>query len=673
MDKYIGKRLDGRYEIKEIVGVGGMAIVYKAYDRIDNKQVAVKILKDEFLQNEEFTRRFKNESKAIAILSHENIVKVLDVGFGENIKYIVMEYINGITLKEYIEKKGKLRWNEACHFTAQILEALHEAHSKGIIHRDIKPQNIIVLPDGSIKVTDFGIARFTQSEQQTITDKAIGSVHYISPEQAKGGAIDERADIYSLGVILYEMLTGRVPFESDSAVSVAIMQLQAHPPMPREIDPSIPLGLEDITMHAMEKDKSRRYQSAYDMKRDLKRFMSNPGSRFNSVAPPVAYVDRQPTRYINRAEIEDAYDDYEEVSDHKKLKITLSIIAALALATIVLFGIIALMGSGGTVFNLECPNLVGQNLYTDIPNNSEWNKLNITVEKEEYGEQPNGTILEQSIRPGKSIKSNTEILVKISKGEESVKIGDYKDMNFSIAEARLKSKGLVVEIKQKYDDAVQPDCVIGTKPKANTEVENGSVVTLYVSLGAPQSYVKMPYITNLKESDARARLAECNLTVGKITTSSSDKPKGVVISQEVAAGDELASGTAVGFVISSGETGKLKSSVNITLPNDDRTVIVNLFKNGESVYESSKIKMSSKGTLRVDIEGSGISKYTVTLTGSGMNQYEYMTFSYNFDTKQQYGIKTNSLPPKPEIIQSKTQPSNQPHSKPHNPIPQHRH
>ena len=247
MDKYTGKRLDGRYEIHELIGVGGMAYVYRAFDTIDDRTVAIKILKDEFLGNEEFIRRFKNESKAIAVLSHPNIVKVYDVSFGDRIQYIVEEYIDGITLKDYLSQQHEIKWKEAIHFTIQILRALQHAHEKGIVHRDIKPQNIMLLQDGTIKVTDFGIARFSRSETRTMTGKTIGSVHYIAPEQARGDLTDEKADIYSVGVMLYEMLTGRLPFEADNAVSVAMMQLQADPKPPREINPAIPDGLEEIT------------------------------------------------------------------------------------------------------------------------------------------------------------------------------------------------------------------------------------------------------------------------------------------------------------------------------------------------------------------------------------------------------------------------------------------
>lgn len=281
MDKYIGKRLDGKYEIHNLVGVGGMACVYRAYDRVEDRWVAIKILKDEFSNNSEFLRRFRNEAKAITVLSHPNIVDVYDVSFGDRLQYIVMEYIDGITLKQYIDQEGVIRLDEALHFTTQILMALEHAHEKGIIHRDIKPQNVMLLQDGSIKVTDFGIARFSQSETQTMTDKAIGSVHYIAPEQARGDYITDKADIYSVGVMLYEMTTGRLPFVADNAVSVALMQLQAKPVMPRELNPSLPRGLEQITMRAMEKSPVDRFQSAGEMLDDIDRFRRNPGIVFH--------------------------------------------------------------------------------------------------------------------------------------------------------------------------------------------------------------------------------------------------------------------------------------------------------------------------------------------------------------------------------------------------------
>ena len=339
MDRFVGKRLDGRYEIQEIIGVGGMAVVYKAFDNQENRIVAVKILKEEFTSNDEFLRRFKNESKAIAMLSHPNIVKVYDVSFGDLIQYIVMEYIEGITLKEFIEREGSLRWKDAVHFTLQILIGLQHAHDKGIVHRDVKPQNIMVLPDGTIKVTDFGIARFARSDQRTITDKAIGSVHYISPEQARGEKTDEKADIYSVGVMLYEMLTGKLPFQAESAVSVAIMQLQRDPQLPTEINGSIPQGLEQITMHAMQKTPERRYQSASEMLCDLSQFRKDPALTFDYSY----YVDNAPTKFVDSAEIEEMPEEEEIEEETKEKNNIIPILAGIAVtlvAALVALGII---------------------------------------------------------------------------------------------------------------------------------------------------------------------------------------------------------------------------------------------------------------------------------------------------------------------------------------------
>ena len=367
MDKFVGKRLDGRYEIREIIGVGGMAVVYKAYDCIEDRIVAVKILKEEFTSNEEFITRFKNESKAIAVLNHPNIVKVYDVSFGDLIQYIVMEYVDGITLKEYINKQGTLRWKDAVYLTIQVLRALQHAHDKGIVHRDVKPQNIMLLPDGTIKVTDFGIARFARSEHKTMTDKAIGSVHYISPEQARGEQTDEKADIYSVGVMLYEMLTGRLPFEAESAVSVAIMQLQQEPVKPRDINNSIPVGLEQITMHAMQKDINKRYKSAAEMLRDLEEFRRSPDMVFEYNY----FVDNEPTKFVDAVNAPAAdstteqavtADDSEDGDDEKSpvIPILAGVAAAFIVAAIVV-GLIIWYNWGIKTETLIVPKLTGQN------------------------------------------------------------------------------------------------------------------------------------------------------------------------------------------------------------------------------------------------------------------------------------------------------------------------
>ena len=285
MDQYIGKMLDNRYEILERIGNGGMAVVYKARDHRLNRLVAVKILKPELAGDADFRRRFHDESQAVAMLSHSNIVSVYDVSQSDGLDYIVMELIDGMTLKQYMRKRGTpLNWREAIHFITQILRALDHAHSRGIIHRDIKPQNVLILRDGSVKVTDFGIARIASAAQHTMTAEAIGSVHYISPEQAKGSHVDCRTDIYSAGVVLYEMLTGRLPYEGDNPVNVAIQHISSIPIPPGELNPDIPPALEGITLKAMAPDLNQRYPSAEAMLEDLKEFRRNPGM---TVAPPV--------------------------------------------------------------------------------------------------------------------------------------------------------------------------------------------------------------------------------------------------------------------------------------------------------------------------------------------------------------------------------------------------
>ena len=371
MENYVGKRLDGRYEIMEIIGIGGMAVVYKAFDNIDHKIVAVKILKDEFIANEEFRRRFKNESKAIAVLSHPNIVKVFDVSYGDKLQYIVMEYVDGIALKEYMVQQGKIDPREAIYFLTQILRALQHAHDKGIVHRDIKPQNIMLKSDGSIKVTDFGIARFSRSETRTMTDSAIGSVHYISPEQAKGSVTDAKTDLYSVGVILYEMLTGRLPFQSDNAVSVALMQLQNDPVMPREINPDIPVGLEQIIMRAMQKNQNDRYQSASEILLDLDAYKKNPNIKFDYNFDDI--INSLPTKKApeysgSSAPVEDEQeveedDDYYDVAAQRRSdrgkKVTITMLTAVLVALVVFAGVLISMFSSGSN-KVEVPEFTGK-------------------------------------------------------------------------------------------------------------------------------------------------------------------------------------------------------------------------------------------------------------------------------------------------------------------------
>lgn len=546
-DKYIGKKLDGRYEIQELIGVGGMANVYKAHDRAANRTVAVKILRDEYLSNEELLRRFKNESKAIAVLSHPNIVKVYDVIFADKVYAIVMEYIDGITLKEYIEQQHVLKWKEAVHFTVQILRALQHAHDKGIVHRDIKPQNIMLLEDGTIKMMDFGIARFARSETKTITDRAIGSVHYISPEQACGEVTDEKTDIYSVGVMLFEMLTGELPFDADRPVTVAIQQIQAQPKRPRQINPNIPEGLEEITVRAMQKDRSRRYQSAAEMLRDIDEFKKNPSIQFE-----YKYMQQQPEYQkaiasARKQKTEDAV---------KKKSPAIPIMGGITLAFVVIAilfvaGMIWIANPFASVEEVVLPNFVGLT-YDMIVNDELYEDFDIVVEIEEPNDTyDKGIIFEQNPKAGRTVRVGSEVKVKVSSGKTVITIPTLANVESTLASGQLTDMGLEVSQKTEYNDSVAEGNVIRTDPVEGSEVDAGTSVILYVSLGPEEKLIDMPNVTGIQLETARTLLQQSGLKVNKVNTDpSSDRPAGTVIQQDPAAGTQIASGSAVTLTIS---------------------------------------------------------------------------------------------------------------------------
>ena len=558
-DKYIGKRLDGRYEIREIVGVGGMAYVYKAYDRIDDRTVAVKILKDEYLGNEDFTRRFRNESKAIAILSHPNIVKVYDVSFGQRFQYIVMEYVDGITLKEYIETQKVIRWKEAVHFTVQILRALQHAHDKGIVHRDIKPQNIMLLPDGTVKVTDFGIARFSRNQLHSTgeTDKAIGSVHYISPEQARGDKTDEKADIYSLGVMMYEMLTGRLPFESDSALSVAIMQMQTEATPPRAINPEIPEGLEEITVKAMQKDPEKRYQSAAEMLYDIDEFKKDPGIRFEYKY----FVDDTPTRFIEsigKVKGEGEIDAVQEKDPAPVLPILAAVAGAVAVVAMIFVAVVMGMSmfGGQKTEDILVPNFVGKNYYED--DFTEYLSV-VTINREiktTYSdEEMNGYIYDQEPKAGTTKKIGTEVKLYVYIGAQTVPIplvtegADPTDVKNNLTRTGFKTQ----EIKES-NETVPKGMVIRIDP--STEAPVGSTIRVYISNGpAPLPDETVPNVVGAAQEDAITALTAKSFVVKEshiVTANHERYGPGIVISQSPKAGSEKQPGTEVILTVSSG-------------------------------------------------------------------------------------------------------------------------
>lgn len=641
MDKYVGKRLDGRYEIQEIIGVGGMAVVYKAFDNQENRIVAVKILKDEFTSNQEFIRRFKNESKAIAMLSHQNIVKVYDVSFGDLIQYIVMEYIEGITLKEFIERQGSLRWKDAVHFTIQILRGLQHAHDKGIVHRDVKPQNIMVLADGTIKVTDFGIARFTRSDQRTITDKAIGSVHYISPEQAKGEKTDEKSDIYSVGVMLYEMITGQMPFQAESAVSVAIMQLQREPKSPTEINGSIPEGLEQITMHAMQKTPERRYQSSAEMLCDLDAFRKDPAITFGYSY----FVDDSPTRFVGGVVDNEPVTEIDEEEKKEKssiIPILTGVAVTLVLALVVLGIIFIPKFLNGSTAEIACPDFVGKK-YEEILDNDEYvANFKFDDEWDHNDEYDYGYIFEQSENAGEMLKKGANITLYISMGENTKKVPDVYGKSESAAKTELEANGFTTTIVEMQSEDVEKGLVVKTEPQRTQVVEKNAKITIYVSTGVPEKKVAVPDVTGMTEDAAKKKLEEDKFTVKvePIQLGVNDKyyPLGIVAKQspDNSVKDALEGSEVIIYVCEG-----YKTDIEVKLPEDLNetwgTYSISLWENGTMVNNGATIDGMARTSyvFKDFVSKSQKSELKVKVSVDGKEWFDYLGITVDNKTGKQ--------------------------------------
>lgn len=679
MDKYIGKRLDGRYEIHELLGVGGMAYVYKAYDNIEKRWVAIKILKEELAGNSDFLRRFRNESKAIAVLSHPNIVKVYDVSFGDRIQYIVMEYIDGITLKQYIEQQGEIKWREALYFTVQILRALQHAHEKGIIHRDIKPQNIMLLEDGTIKVTDFGIARFSQAETQTMTDKAIGSVHYIAPEQARGGYINDKADIYSVGVMLYEMLTGQLPFVADNAVSVAIMQMQAEPTPPSRINPSIPKGLEEITMHAMEKNPAQRFPSAADMLEDVERFRRNPEIVFHygeqvdrAYAGTSADIygnvqqNAAPQKYNDNYEYEEEY--VRSQNSNRASKIILGIVAAVVfVAVIVGIGYLvkgkrANSGSGFLSFlpgfstssttsdEIVLPNFVGKIYASDIEGNSEYADLTFEIT---YGNVPSkqpGEVLRQTPAAGMTVKKGKTVSLTVNGEAEQVVVEDVKGYKQQDAYDALKALNLSPKIQAVADDDTAVGYVVKTDPAAGSTVSTGTTVTIYVSSGPSKESAVIPNIVGYQYSAAKEELEAAGFVVTAEYDDESDKDENTVLSVSPNEGEKAKKGSVVTVTVSSGKGAQKDVYYDIPLPggvSDDLTM--KIYVDG-TLIETRTVNPSTSPYSNMTFTGKGRANLVITLNDQQYitAEIDYTTQSINVTSQQSYATPEPEPTPTPD-------------------------
>lgn len=642
MDKYIGKRLDGRYEIHELIGQGGMAYVYRAYDRIENRWVAIKILREELSDNSDFLRRFRNESKAIAVLSHPNIVKVYDVSFGDRIQYIVMEYVDGITLKQYIEQQGEIKWREALYFTVQILQALQHAHERGIIHRDIKPQNIMLLEDGSIKVMDFGIARFTQAETQTMTDKAIGSVHYIAPEQARGGHINDKADIYSVGVMLYEMLTGQLPFVADNAVSVAIMQMQAEPTPPTRINPSIPKGLEEITMHAMEKNPAQRFPSAADMLEDIERFRRNPEMVFN-------YGDQVDHAYARGTSIydtagsrqQDYNDNYEYEEEYVRSKngakasmVVTGIVAAVVVVGLVVGGIFLWNyfrnNTDANSDEVIVPTFTGMIYETEIKDNAEYADFEFEIVEGNQPSQPAGVVLNQNPQAGMTVKRGKTITLTVNGGTlEQIVVEDVTGDSQQDAYDTLEALGLSPRIQAVADDETAVGYVVRTDPAAGSTVASGSSITIFVSSGPAEEQVTVPNVVGSSLSTAESDLEANGLVRGSVSyDDESDQPEGTVLSSDPEGGTRVSEGSAVNLVVSSGRGAEKTVHYDIPLPSGvSEDLEMSIYVDGE-LFDSRVVNPSVSSYSGVDFTGTGRSSLTIRLNGQ-----DYITAEINYETE----------------------------------------
>ena len=562
MDTMIGKMLDNRYELLEVIGSGGMAVVYKAKCHRLNRLVAVKVLKSDLAEDADFRRRFRDESQAVAMLSHPNIVSVYDVSRGET-EYIVMELIEGITLKQYMEKRGQLNWREGLHFVTQIMRGLRHAHSRGIVHRDIKPQNIMVLRDGSVKVADFGIACLSNSSE-TLTQEALGSVHYISPEQAKGDRIDARSDIYSAGVVLYELLTNRLPFEGDSAVSVAIQHLSSVPLSPREINPEVPEALELICMKAMACDIDKRYASADEMLADLEEFRKNPDVDLDFTIEDLQREEStEPTQYIPAVQAvsprtggaHSVEDEESDVGDKKQktMMIVGGLLAAAALV-FVLFNFI--FGSFGaqTPTEFVVPSLLGKTM-EEVMADTEITSV-FTVEQigqRASSDYPAGQILEQTPESGKVVKGERNISVFVSTGVRMEPMLNLVGQEYRAAKIQLKNLdlNLIFEDAELYSDSVTSGCIIKTEPAYGKMIQSGDTIKLYISKGVEPKPVAVPTCTGFDLETVRQNLTQLGLVCGEVSyDETSSVPYGIVIGQAIAANEMVDPGTVITLTVS---------------------------------------------------------------------------------------------------------------------------
>ena len=677
MDQYIGRLLDDRYEILEVIGTGGMAVVYKARCHRLNRLVAIKILKDEFAQDEEFRRRFRAEGEAVAMLSHPNIVQVYDVSSSDSANYIVMELIDGISLKQYMEKKGVLNWKETLHFAMQIAKGLEHAHSRGIIHRDIKPHNVMVLKNGSVKVMDFGIAR-VMSKSNTLTKEALGSVHYISPEQAKGGHTDNRSDIYSLAVVMYEMMTGRPPYDGESPVAVAIQHINGGAPLPSTLNPNIPRGLEQIIMKGMALEVNDRYVSATEMLHDMEEFRQNPDMVFNyhtmvddatralpNLARAMTTAERKvqaktgaaPARtaaeniHLHQSGSSQAGRDNESIrraqqrrqtqqqqlsqqrKDERSRVATTAIVVCSAVAVIAIFIFLVALFNGALLNKekalVDVPYLEGD-VYSDGLI-SQYPDFTIKLQQQYDENSVKGEILHTEPTGGSKVVKGSELWITVSLGPrpEAKTMDDFVGTSAEEAKSILLGQGFEPITRNEISYVYEAGQVIRTEPSAGTEMTAGQTVYVYVSTGPDVITAKMLNVMGLDVDKAKELLGQAGFSNVKTEEVESLKPKGEVIYQSAAKNTEIDVTTEIILQVSKGpeETTEATQTdppadpnepvtigVQFSLPSREKSYILSIFLNGKEVIESREI-LPGTSSFVCDLTGTGTQTYDVYIDG----------------------------------------------------------
>ncbi|GAE86850.1 Stk1 family PASTA domain-containing Ser/Thr kinase [Acetivibrio straminisolvens] len=654
----VGQILGNRYELIEKIGGGGMALVYKAKCRLLNRFVAVKILKSEFINDEEFLKRFKIEAQAAASLSHPNIVSIYDVGHENDIHYIVMEYVNGQTLKEYIEENGALYWKDAVNIAIQITQAIEHAHKNHIVHRDIKPHNILFTKDGMLKVTDFGIARAVSSSTITMAGNTIGSVHYFSPEQARGGFTDEKSDLYSLGIVLYELLTGMLPFDGESPVAVAIKHIQDEPAEPVSIKEDIPAGVNSIVMRAIQKDQTLRYQSASELLRDLHRVLKEPDAQFMKArtaedSPTVRIPSIKKKELAIESDTSKKAGD-EMVQKKKKDNKTTILAVVTSILVILVLGAFMITGLGDVVFSMfskpedfVVEDYRNQNFYEVKGKLSQYDIKAVEIRKN-HDDIPKDIIISQDKAVGEKIKPGefAKIEFEVSNGPLLVKIPDLRRMEYRQAEIELIQLGLKPEKVEEYNDIVSKGVVIRTEPDINEEVKPGTVVKVYKSLGPEIKYSLVPNLVGKTKSEALNLLVGANLTMGKIFPEDMTYARDKIIRQEPKAGVEVEEGTPVNIYLEDYNPDQKLVARTIELDNPDNfgeniKLLVNITRSDtnkvETLYSEVRKKSDFPITISIPVPNGGSTFVRVYLDNKS-----YMEFTEEFNKRNTENTTRNN-------------------------------